>query len=216
MDRSSAQPATRALRGGARRARLGPGSTRTPRDRTLRPRRARRSLRRRPGAPRPEDDADPLSSDPYRRLESIWSAGEVVILDGGVGSELQRVGFPRDRNIGELWGTVALLEAPDLAEEVHRRYVAAGADVITTHTWRIDAVEPGRTLRDTARRAVEIAREAADALGRPETAVAFSVWPEPLEPAFTAGLADAIAEACPDLILAETSETIRDDLRFPP
>ena len=157
-----------------------------------------------------------MRTEPYRRLESIWAGGGVVILDGGVGSELQRVGFPRDRNVGELWGTVALLEAPDLAKEVHRRYVRAGADVITTHTWRIDGLETGAAeLRATARQAVQLAREAAEELARPETAVAFSVWPEPLEAAFTAALAEAISEARPDLILAETVETIPDDLRFP-
>jgi S-methylmethionine-dependent homocysteine/selenocysteine methylase len=157
-----------------------------------------------------------VSSEPYRRLEAIWLSGGIVVLDGGVGSELQRVGFPRDRNVGELWGTVALLEAPELAKEVHRRYVRAGADVITTHTWRIDGVveqEPG--LRETARRAVDLAREAAVELGRPETAVAFSVWPEPLEPEVTGELAEAITAAGPDLILAETVETIPLDLRFP-
>jgi S-methylmethionine-dependent homocysteine/selenocysteine methylase len=158
-------------------------------------------------------------------LESIWQRGGIVVLDGGVGSELQRVGFPRDRNVGELWGTVALLEAPELAREVHRRYVRAGADVITTHTWRIDGLPAAESnglvsgaeggWRATARGAVELAREAAAELGRPETAVAFSVWPEPLEPAFTAELAEAIAEADPDLILAETVETIPPDLRFP-
>jgi S-methylmethionine-dependent homocysteine/selenocysteine methylase len=157
-----------------------------------------------------------VRDDPYRRLESIWCSGGVVVLDGGVGSELQRVGFPRDRNVGELWGTVALLEAPELAKEVHRRYVRTGADVITTHTWRIDGVNAdGPTLRTTARRAVEIAREAATELGRPDTAVAFSVWPEPLEPAFTRGLAEVIVGARPDLVLAETVETIPPDLRFP-
>ena len=157
-----------------------------------------------------------MSSEAYRRLESIWRSGGVVILDGGVGSELQRVGLPRDRNVGELWGTIALLEAPELAKEVHRNYVRAGADVITTHTWRIDGLarrEPG--IRETARRAVELAREAAVELGQPETAVAFSVWPEPLEPEVADELAEAIVAAGPDLILAETVETIPRDLRFP-
>ena len=50
------------------------------------------------------------------------------------------------------------------------------------------------------------AREAASELGRPETAVAFSVWPEPLSPAFTRELAGSLVEASPDLILAETVE----------
>jgi S-methylmethionine-dependent homocysteine/selenocysteine methylase len=135
------------------------------------------------------------------------------VLDGGVGSELERVGFPRDRNVGDLWGTVAVLEAPELAVEVHRRYVLAGADVITTHTWRIDGLRNG--MRAVASRAVELARGAAAELGRPETAVAFSLWPEPLERSSTAELATAIAEARPDLILAETVETIPRDLRFP-
>ena len=155
-----------------------------------------------------------MTGEAYRRLEAIWEAGEVVVLDGGVGSELQRVGFPRDRNVGELWGTVALLEAPELAQEVHRRYVRAGADVITTHTWRIDGLE-AEERRRTARRGVELVRTAAMELDRPETTVAFSVWPEPLEPALALELAEAIAEAGPDLILAETVETIPSDLRFP-
>ena len=81
-----------------------------------------------------------MSSTAYRRLESIWARDGVVVLDGGVGSELERIGFPRNRNVGDLWGTVALFEAPELALEVHRRYVRAGADVITTHTWRIDGI----------------------------------------------------------------------------
>jgi S-methylmethionine-dependent homocysteine/selenocysteine methylase len=38
----------------------------------------------------------------YRRLERLWQEGWVVLLDGGVGSELERLGFPRERNIGEL------------------------------------------------------------------------------------------------------------------
>ena len=157
-----------------------------------------------------------MKSEPYRRLESIWRRGGVVVLDGGVGSELQRVGFPRDRNVGELWGTVALLEAPELAKEVHRRYVRAGADVITTHTWRIDGLSAaGHDLGATARRAVEMARDAATELGRPDTAVAFSIWPEPLESVSTAELVAAIGDAGPDLILAETVETISPELRFP-
>lgn len=155
-----------------------------------------------------------MTSEAYARLESIWRGGGVVVLDGGVGSELQRVGFPRDRNVDELWGTIALVEAPELAKEVHRRYVHAGADVITTHTWRIDGLE-AEQRPSTARRAVELAREAAAEMGRPETAVAFSVWPEPLEPALAAELADAVVEAGPDLILTETVETIPSDLRFP-
>jgi 5-methyltetrahydrofolate--homocysteine methyltransferase len=155
-----------------------------------------------------------VKSEAYRRLELIWQAGGVVVLDGGVGSELQRVGFPRDRNVGDLWGTVALLEARELAKEVHRRYAEAGADVITTQTWRIDGLQSGQRRR-IAQLAVELAREAAADEGRREIAVAFSLWPEPVDEALAAELAEEIAEAGPDLVLAETVETIPEDLRFP-
>jgi S-methylmethionine-dependent homocysteine/selenocysteine methylase len=61
------------------------------------------------------------TSPRYERLEQLWRSGHTVLLDGGVGSELERLGFPRERNIGELWGTRALYEAPELTREVHRR-----------------------------------------------------------------------------------------------
>ena len=63
----------------------------------------------------------------YRRLERLWQEGWVVLLDGGVGSELERLGFPGESNIGELWGTRALYEAPELTREVQRRYAACSA-----------------------------------------------------------------------------------------
>jgi S-methylmethionine-dependent homocysteine/selenocysteine methylase len=155
-----------------------------------------------------------VKTSSYARLESIWDDGGVVVLDGGVGSELQRVGFPRDRNVGDLWGTIALTEAPELAQEVHRRYVRAGADVITTHTWRIDGLDASRRP-GTARLAVELARAAASEIGAPQTAVAFSLWPEPLDPPLADELAAAIVDAGPDLVLAETVERIPSALRFP-
>jgi homocysteine S-methyltransferase len=166
------------------------------------------------------------TSPAYQTLERIWEDGGVVLLDGGVGSELEQVGYPSEQNIGGLWGTKALYDAPDLAKEVHRRYVSAGADVITTNTWRIDGVaaaEAAGTLewtngswREKARLAVDLVREAiGEARRDAEVAVAFSVFPEPMEPRFAAEVAEVIAEAKPDLILAETAEVIPDSLEFP-
>ncbi len=165
-----------------------------------------------------------MKSAAYVRLEQIWADGGVVVLDGGGGSELERLGFPRNRNVGALWGTVALLEAPELARTVHRLYAQAGADVVTTHTWRIDGVAAAETAgivpaepgwRTLCRRAVELAREGVREAGRVECAAAFSVWTEPAEPSFVAELAQAIVAAEPDLVLAETTETIEPDLSFP-
>jgi S-methylmethionine-dependent homocysteine/selenocysteine methylase len=162
----------------------------------------------------------------YESLERRWDRGEVVVLDGGMGSELERVGYPSERNIDLLWGTRALYEAPELTREVHRRYVRAGADVLTTNTWRIDGIPEGQrrglidpdgpSWQDAARLGVALAREAASEAGRGEgCAVAFSLFLEPVAPAFVPELAEAVAGAEPDLILVETEVTIPESLEFP-
>jgi S-methylmethionine-dependent homocysteine/selenocysteine methylase len=161
----------------------------------------------------------------YAHLERRWLEGGVVLLDGGVGSELERVGYPSDRNIALLWGTRALYDAPDLTREVHRRYVQSGADVITTNTWRIDGIpeaqargliDDGMKGQHAARLGVELAREAIVELGRgDECAVAFSLFLEPVGLSLVPELADAAATVEPDLILVETCGTIPEDLEFP-
>ena len=70
--------------------------------------------------------------DSFQRLETRLQAGGPVILDGANGTELERLGAPMDQN---LWCARALAECPDMVHEVHRRYIDAGADVITTNTF---------------------------------------------------------------------------------
>src|ERR1700736_196256 len=74
----------------------------------------------------------------YSRVQRLFEERECVILDGGVGTELERVGPAGYRNPDEgLWGTAALYEAPYSVLQVHQAYVAAGCDVISTDTWGI-------------------------------------------------------------------------------
>src|SRR5262249_11144638 len=77
-------------------------------------------------------------SPAYRRLEELISSDRCVVLDGGVATELQRLA-PVDGRAPdpELWGTWALYRAPRAVAEVHRRYVEAGCNVISTDTWSI-------------------------------------------------------------------------------
>ncbi len=52
------------------------------------------------------------------------------VLDGAMGEELLK----RSGRTG-LWSAKALLDAPELVAEVHREYIAAGAQIITTNTY---------------------------------------------------------------------------------
>ncbi|MGD8374925.1 MAG: homocysteine S-methyltransferase family protein [Acidobacteriota bacterium] len=69
----------------------------------------------------------------YRDLEQRLQRGDVILLDGGTGSEVLRLRLPS--TVG-LWAVSPLLNAPDVLREIHETYIAAGADIITTATFR--------------------------------------------------------------------------------
>ena len=76
-----------------------------------------------------------------------------LVLDGGLASELEARGFPlNDR----LWSARAIVDAPALLAAIHRDYLDAGADVVTTATYQ--ATIPGYLARglteDEARDAI--------------------------------------------------------------
>ncbi len=73
----------------------------------------------------------------YDRLRERIAGGEVVVLDGGTGTELQALGVPMD---GEAWSAVANLTHLDTVQELHASFLAAGADVLITNTF---AAGPG-------------------------------------------------------------------------
>ncbi len=56
-----------------------------------------------------------------------------LILDGSMGSLLQQMG---KTNNSPVWSGEANFTAPDTVEKIHRQYIAAGADIITTNTFR--------------------------------------------------------------------------------
>ena len=151
------------------------------------------------------------------------AAGGVLLLDGATGTELQRRGV--DTSL-PLWSARALVEAPDVLRAIHADYAAAGADIITTNTFRTH----GRTLTRAGlgerahalnQLAVQIAREAAQQADR-EIFVAGSI--SPLEDCYSpqlvppdgelwiehAEMARDLAQAGCDLLLVETMNTIRE------
>jgi len=97
-------------------------------------------------------------SDLQQRLEG----GEVVILDGATGTELESRGVPMD---DAAWDAAALLTHLDTVREVHEDYIRAGADVIITNTFATarHVLEPagmGEQFRELHIRAVTLAKQA--------------------------------------------------------
>lgn len=66
----------------------------------------------------------------YAQLKDRLERGGLVILDGGVGTEIVRRGVR--------WRQHGLKTSPETVLAVHREYIEAGADVITTNTFQLN------------------------------------------------------------------------------
>ena len=68
----------------------------------------------------------------YTKIFRKIKAGELFILDGGTGTELEKRGVPMDPGA---WCGVAGLDNASVLEEIHKDYLEAGADIITANTY---------------------------------------------------------------------------------
>src|SRR6185295_8298215 len=142
-----------------------------------------------------------------------------TLLDGGMGRELHRMGAPFKQ---PEWSALALMLAPDAVSQAHRRFVDAGAEVITTNSYALvpfhigDAkfAAEGQRLADLAGR---MARKATEGAKQP-VRVAGSLPPlfgsyrpdlfdEAEAPALISPLIDGLSPHV-DLWLAETQSSL--------
>lgn len=167
----------------------------------------------------------------YDRIRDLLDAGDSVLLDGGVGSELVRRGVR--------WRWHGLRTDPEEVQALHEDYLTAGADVIRTNTFQLNRRIYRNVFRDSdhmrrigapgiesraeglIREAVRRARAARDAAGR-DVAVAGVM--SPLEHPFRPDLAPDADEALEehrelaslfagegvDLVLLESMNTIEE------
>jgi S-methylmethionine-dependent homocysteine/selenocysteine methylase len=95
------------------------------------------------------------------KVQTMNARTPLIVLDGPMGSELSRRGLDLPP---PAWSARALELAPELVGQVHRDYVAAGATVHTTNTFRTRRRSVGPRWEELARRAVRIARESVGGL----------------------------------------------------
>ena len=89
-----------------------------------------------------------------------------LILDGAMGSMLQQAGI---KSSGSLWMSYVNLKHPEKVFNIHKQYISAGADIITTNTFRTNpaAVEYSRekiNFQRFVKESVKFAVEAASGL----------------------------------------------------
>lgn len=66
------------------------------------------------------------------KIASVDLPDGIILMDGGMGQELRRRGI---KGANTLWSTYALVTAPKSVGDIHRDYINAGAQIITTNTY---------------------------------------------------------------------------------
>ncbi|MGH2615891.1 MAG: homocysteine S-methyltransferase family protein [Thermomicrobiales bacterium] len=114
------------------------------------------------------------------RFRDRLRRGRPLLLDAAMGSDLDRRGLATTL---PLWSARGLLERPELVRQIHQENLLAGADIITTDTFRATArtlrkagLDPDRATALDAL-AVRLAEEARAETGRADALIAGSIAP---------------------------------------
>ena len=120
-----------------------------------------------------------------RNIVDRLRAGELLILDGGTGTELQRRGVDVDKGFrgNEMgpWSAAANFDAPDVVREIHEDYLRAGADIIISNNFyttptMLERIGKQDEWEAYTRRGGELAIQARDAVN-PDAYVAGGIAP---------------------------------------
>jgi len=162
-----------------------------------------------------------MSADISWLENRINGDGAPLIIDGGMGTELERSGVPMD---GKVWSGRSVMSHPEAILQVHEAFITAGAEVIITNTFAAarHMLEPGGLgdyVRDINLKAVKLAQQARDNAAQFPVAIAGSIceWAPTDDPKWhqpeavgrsTREQAEILVEAGVDLIALEMCEQI--------
>ena len=150
------------------------------------------------------------------------TSDKVILMDGGVSTEIQRRGASMDPNV---WSGLTTKSNPDAVLEVHEDYIRAGSDVITANTYScarhvLESIMLGHEAKLINFKSVQLAKEARDNVAENDVWIAGSMSSMPPltsdhEVALDAHAeasyieqAEVLAEAGVDLIITEMMRDI--------
>ena len=158
-------------------------------------------------------------TDPSWVQRRLSGEGLPILIDGGMGTELEKSGVPMD---GKVWSARAMLSHPDKVRDVHERYIRAGAEAIITNTFSsarhmLEPGDLGAEVRNVNLKAVELARQARDAAASSPVALVGSIceWAHDEHPTWNspevvgraaAEQAEILAEAGVEILAVEMCE----------
>ncbi|MED5241823.1 MAG: homocysteine S-methyltransferase family protein [SAR324 cluster bacterium] len=155
-------------------------------------------------------------------LKESLNNNEIILLDGGVSTEIQRRGVVMDSDV---WSGLAHKTHPQIVRQVHEDYIRAGAMVITANTFStarhvLESIDLAREVKTINTEAVKLAQVARDNAAKEETWIAGSISSmAPLNSLIEVAsgekvadnyveLAEILADAGVDLIIVEMMRDI--------
>ena len=160
-------------------------------------------------------------------IDSDWvvsrlkGEGRPMILDGGMGTALERNGVPMDDRV---WSGRAMLTHPDAVRSAHEAFIEAGAEAILTNTFSTarHMLEPGglgSEVRKINSLAVDLAKQARERVARSPVAIVGSIceWTSDLNPTWCSPevvgqaareQAEVLAESGVDILALEMCERV--------
>ena len=96
---------------------------------------------------------------------------EIILGDGGMGSELRFRGVEVPSHVDDIWSALAITKAPQIIKKIHLDYIEAGSDYITINNYAVTQPILARNnisdqLEDLTLKAVDIAKEAIKESGK--------------------------------------------------
>jgi S-methylmethionine-dependent homocysteine/selenocysteine methylase len=155
-------------------------------------------------------------------LQERLQNNEIILLDGGVSTEIHRRGVALDSNV---WSGLTTKTHPDEVRQVHEDYIKAGAQVITANTFStarhvLESINLGHEAKLINFKSVQLAKQARDNSGKDDVLIAGSMSSMPpltsvqeaavskhAEASYEE-LAEVLANAGVDLIIAEMMRDI--------
>jgi S-methylmethionine-dependent homocysteine/selenocysteine methylase len=150
-------------------------------------------------------------------LSERLNNNEIILLDGGVTTEIQKRGVPLDSNV---WSGLTTKTHPDEVRQVHEDYIRAGSQVITANTYAtarhvLESINLGHEAKMINLKSVQLAQQARDNAADSDVWIAGSMSSMPpltashevvvskhAEASYQE-LAEGLARAGVDLIIAE-------------
>ena len=102
---------------------------------------------------------------------------DILLLDGGVSTEIRRRGVALDKNV---WSGLTTKTHPDQVREVHEDYIRAGAQIITANTYStarhvLESINLGHEAKILNFKSVQLAQQARDEVAEEEVYIAGSM-----------------------------------------